>query len=196
MAQNRQCKTRSSLGEGQELENLEAQSKWELAWRDPHHSAGRRGLTLHVSGGCLSRNSPHESWPGQIRIIWQDDILSHCICQEEACPDILHANLKYNPYKMQVVQRSSDTDNIIAQMHHLDLVICNGHQGHVTLTATHFFQNYLGNVCTTSSHHRRAVNTRLLHYSQCSSEDIHGYLYIETTAVNCQEAFTYGGCNF
>lgn len=103
---------------------------------------------------------------------------------------------KYHPYKMQVVRRSSDTDNIIAQMHHLDLVICNGHQGHVTLTATHFFQNYLGNVCTTSSHHRRAVNIRLLHYSQCSSEDIHGYLYIETTAVNCQEAFTYGGCNF
>jgi hypothetical protein len=48
---------------------------------------------------------------------------------------------------MQVVQRMSDTDKIIARMHHLDLVMCNGHQGRVILTATdYFFQNYLGEV--------------------------------------------------
>jgi hypothetical protein len=44
---------------------------------------------------------------------------------------------------MQVVQRLSDTNKITARMHHLDLVTRNGHQGHVTLTATDFFQNYL-----------------------------------------------------
>jgi len=47
---------------------------------------------------------------------------------------------------MQVVQRLSDTDKIIARMHHFDLVMRNGDQGHVTLMATDFFQNYLGEV--------------------------------------------------
>jgi hypothetical protein len=92
------------------------------------------------------RRGAHENWPREIHIIQQDDTLSHCTCQEETCPEILYTNLKYHPYKMQVVQRLSDTDKIIARMHNLDRVMCNGHQGHVTLTATDFFQNYLGKV--------------------------------------------------
>jgi hypothetical protein len=55
-------------------------------------------------------------------------------------------NLKYHPYKMQVVQQLSDTDKITSQMHDPDLVMCNVDQGHVTLTATDFFQNYLREV--------------------------------------------------
>jgi len=48
---------------------------------------------------------------------------------------------------MQVVQRLSDADKIIARMHHLDQVMRNGREGHVTLAATDFFfQNYLGEV--------------------------------------------------
>ena len=92
------------------------------------------------------RRGAHENWPGEIHIIQQDDTLSHRICREEARPEILRANLKYHPYKTQVVQRLSDTDKINARMHHLDLVMCNGQQGHLTLTATDFFQNYLGEV--------------------------------------------------
>ena len=60
---------------------------------------------------------------------------------------------------MQVVRRSSDTDNIIARMHHLDLVTCNGHQGHVTLTATDFFQNYLGEVFAQPPHTTEGLST-------------------------------------
>jgi len=106
----------------------------------------------------LSRNSPHESWPGEIRIIRQEDVVSHCMCQEDVCPEILQADLKYNPYKMQAVQQPSDTDNI-AQMHHLDLVTCNRHQGHVTLTATDFFQNYLGEVFAQPPHTIEGLST-------------------------------------
>jgi hypothetical protein len=73
---------------------------------------------------------------------------SHAACQEEACPEILHVTSKYHPYKMQVLQRMSKTDRIISLMHHLDLVMCNGYQGHVTSTATDFFsfKNYIREV--------------------------------------------------
>ena len=86
------------------------------------------------------RGGANENRPGEIHIIWQDDILqndirqddilqddilSQCMCQEEACPEILHANLKYHPYKMQVVHQPRYTDNITVLMHHLDLAMCN-----------------------------------------------------------------------
>jgi len=71
---------------------------------------------------------------------------SHTAYVRRKPPEILHTNLKYHPYKMRVVQRLSDSDKITARMHDLDLVMCNVDQGHVTLTATDFFQNYLREV--------------------------------------------------
>lgn len=86
--------------------------------------------------------------------------LSHCICQEEACSEIIHVNWKYHLYEMQVVQRPSDTDKITARMHHLLLVTCKGHQGHVTLTATDFFfQNYLREVFAWPRHNTEGLST-------------------------------------
>lgn len=78
------------------------------------------------------KHGAHENCPGEIHVILEDDMLSHCVCQEEACPEILHANLNYHPYKMQVVQQLSDADKIISQMHYLDLAMHNGHQGRLT----------------------------------------------------------------
>jgi hypothetical protein len=60
------------------------------------------------------RHRAHEIWPREIRIIRRDDVSSRCVRHEEACPEILCANLMYHPYKMQVVQRPSDNDNIAA----------------------------------------------------------------------------------
>jgi hypothetical protein len=77
-------------------------------------------------------NVEHTRTTGVMPIILQDNMFSHSICKEEACPELLHANLKYYPYKMQVVQQLSDADKVISQMHHPDSVMCNGQQGHLT----------------------------------------------------------------
>jgi len=75
----------------------------------PDKKQNGRRTTVRKSGGVEHMRTGLEGSTSFSRMTH-----SHTAYVRRKPPEILHTNLKYHPYKMQVVQRLSDTDKIIA----------------------------------------------------------------------------------